>query len=425
MGDFQRFLLAVALTAALVDVARRIAPAIGLVDKPNERKAHLGEIPLVGGLAIYCGLIFSLALFGILQDHTAFMVAALGLVVVGAWDDARKVSPYTRLAVQAGAVLTLGYFGDVFLRDLGNLLPGGALLELGWFSVPFTVFVGVGLINAFNMSDGVDGLCGTFALIALAGLGILSGLAGRDVESALIVLLCGGLVGFLIFNVRVPGRSQAKVFLGDAGSYLMGLSILYLTVELSQGEDRAIAPVSALWLCMLPLFDTVGMILRRLRRGKSPFSADREHIHHVFLLAKFTVAETWFGLTVIAFVGMGMSVFWSYSQVSEPAILGLFLASAILYYWMIVRAWKVMRFLSRSINRRTATSVDRRSGIDRRQRPGIYYVNGIAMERRSGIDRRAQANDRRTKSPDDTVEHKNVVEISRGKKSAGEDNRVA
>lgn len=423
MGEIQTVLIAIAVTAFLVEVARRLAPIVGLVDKPTERKSHKGEIPLVGGLAIFLGLVVTLALTGMLQQYVAFVVAALAMVIVGVWDDVRTVSPPVRMLVQGSAVLCMAYFGDAVLLDIGHLKPNGDLLELGWFAIPFTIFAGIGLINAFNMSDGVDGLCGTFALIALIALGVMSGIAGRQEELTVILLLAGGLVGFLLFNARIPGRSQAKVFLGDAGSYLIGLAVLFLTIRLSQGPDRAIAPVSALWFCMLPLFDTVGMILRRLRRGRSPFSPDREHIHHVFLLAKFTVSETWIGLTIVALSGMSVGIVWSVTEVSEKAILGFFLVAAFLYYWMIMRAWKVMRFLSRSINRRAGTTRDRRVGTERRVRASIYYENGIPVERRSGKDRRADNIDRR--HPEEEVPSDNVVAISRKKESVRPGNRAA
>ena len=395
MRPMLTWLLAMTLTAILVDVARRLAPAIGLVDTPNDRKSHQGEVPLVGGIAIFACLLLGAAFSGLLGEHWAFLVAASLIVAVGVWDDVYGVSPIIRLALQAGAVLFMGFFGHAFLSDLGNFLPGGGAFSLGVMAIPFTVFAGVGIINAFNMADGVDGLCGTLTLVALTGLGIMSALGGQQAELALILVLAGGLCGFLLFNVRVPGRTHAKVFLGDAGSYFLGVCVLYLTIRLSQGPDRAMAPVAALWFCMLPLLDAVGMILRRLKQGRSPFSPDREHIHHIFLLAKFSVTETWIGLAVVALIGMFVGLAGSMTGASELLMLAAFMGAAFLYYWMITRAWKVMRFLSRSINRRLAIMRDRRLGQDRRQRNEVCYIDGIPVQRRSGLDRRHTSDDRR------------------------------
>jgi UDP-GlcNAc:undecaprenyl-phosphate GlcNAc-1-phosphate transferase len=388
--------LALAVTAILVEVARRLAPAVGLIDSPNERKAHEGEIPLVGGIAIFAGLLLVLAFKGALADHWAFFLAAGLLVATGIWDDVFGVSPHPRLLMQSLAVLIIAVPGEGYISDLGTILPAIGNLHLGWMAIPFTVFAGVGLINAFNMSDGVDGLCGTLTLVALTGLGIAAGIAGRESELMLILALAGAVIGFLIFNVRLPQRKQAVVFLGDAGSYLMGLSVIYLAMRLSQGQERAINPVTALWFCMLPLLDTVGMILRRIRRGKSPFSPDREHLHHVFLLANFSVTTTWLGLAAVAASGMIIGLFGLIAGIPESIMFALFLVLGVLYYGMIMRTWKVLRFLSRSINRRKLARVDRRIGAGRRKKDIGYFVDGVRAERRSGIDRRKANRDRRT-----------------------------
>jgi UDP-GlcNAc:undecaprenyl-phosphate GlcNAc-1-phosphate transferase len=320
VGAILAFGLALAITALLIEVARRLAPAVGLIDSPCERKAHRGDIPLVGGIGIFSGLLMVMALTQNLVDHWAYLTAAALLVMVGVWDDALGISPARRLAFQAGSVLLFAVLGGAYIADLGMVFPALGIASLGWMAIPFTVFAGVGVINAFNMSDGVDGLCGTLTLVALVGLGIAAGLAGRESELILIVALIGSLIGFLFFNVRLPQREQAMVFLGDAGSYLLGLSVAYLCIRLSQGADRAISPVTALWFCMVPLLDTIGMILRRARRGQSPFSPDREHIHHVFLLAKFSVTTTWFGLVLIATVGMAFGLFGNIIGIPESLI---------------------------------------------------------------------------------------------------------
>lgn len=381
-------MLALVVTTILVEVARRLAPAIGLVDSPSERKSHSGDVPLVGGIAIFGGLLVMLAPQGIIAEHWQFFAAASLLVAVGIWDDAAGIPPIARIACQAGAVLFVAIPGNAYLVDLGTILPALGTIKLGWFAIPFTVFAGVGIINAFNLSDGVDGLCGTFTLVALIGLGVLAALAGKQSELLLILALSGGLIGFLIFNIRFPGRKQAKAFLGDAGSYLLGLSVLYVSVRLCQGSDRAMPPVTALWFCMIPLLDTVGMIFRRVSRGISPFTADREHIHHIFLLAKFSVTATWLGLVGVAAAGMLFGLFATLNGFSESLILAIFLLASVIYIFTINRTWQKLSFLSRSINRRSKTKVDRRIIIDRRKRDQGFTINGIRVERRSGADRR-------------------------------------
>ena len=388
-------LLTLSVTVIFVEVARRLAPAVGLIDSPNQRKAHEGDIPLVGGIAIFAGLLLVLAFKGSLADHWAFFLAAGLLVATGMWDDLYGVSPHPRLVMQVLAVLIIAVPGKGYISDLGTILPIVGTLSLGWLTIPFTVFAGVGMINAFNMSDGVDGLCGTLTLVALTGLGIAASMAGRETELMLILALAGAVVGFLMFNVRLPQRKQAMVFLGDAGSYLMGLSVIYLAMRLSQGQERAINPVTALWFCMLPIFDIVGMILRRVRRGQSPFSADREHLHHVFLLANFSVTTTWLVLTVVATSGMIIGLFGYIAGISESIMFALFVGLGLVYYVMLMRTWKVLRFLSRSINRRKMARVDRRLHGQQRKKNIGYFVNGVRVERRSGTDRRHSEGGRR------------------------------
>ena len=393
-------IVALAITIFLVQVARRVAPAAGLVDSPTARKSHDGDIPLVGGIAIFGSLFVGMAFGDLFVEHWPFLAAASLLVMVGIWDDVSGVSPPVRIFVQSLALLIIATVGGVYLEDLGNILPAIGVLTLGWMAIPFTVFAGVGAINAFNLSDGVDGVCGTLALVALAGLGVAAGLAGKTSELMLIATLIGGVVGFLVFNVRLPQRKQASVFLGDAGSYLLGLSVMYLAIRLSQGPERAIQPVTALWFCMLPLLDTIGVLLRRLRRGHSPFSPDREHIHHVFLLANFSVTATWIGLALVAVLGAAFGLLGVFAGIPESAMFAGFLIISVAYYGMFTRVWKALTFLSRSINRRAMAKIDRRLSDDRRRRSEIYYVDGIPKERRSGTERRENGGDRRNGEED-------------------------
>ncbi|RMF97831.1 MAG: undecaprenyl/decaprenyl-phosphate alpha-N-acetylglucosaminyl 1-phosphate transferase [Gammaproteobacteria bacterium] len=383
-------LIAFAATVLWVFVLRPLAPQLGLLDIPNERSSHEQPTPLIGGLAIFLGLIcgtlaavangilpldrYTLSLFG----------GGLLLVAVGVVDDARDLSPGVRFVAQIIASLIMIYGGGVVLTDLGRMLPSGGMLYLDWFAVPFTIFATLGVINALNMCDGLDGLSGTLALISLTGLMIVAFVAGGPADSVLLAMLAVSIVAYLLFNFRLPGRRRALIFMGDAGSMFLGYVLTWFTISLSQGENRAMVPAAALWFLMLPIFDTVSMMLRRLMRGRSPFRADREHIHHVFLLAGFTVNETVAVMAAAALIGVGMGLMSMDMRLPEFSIAGLFLICGILYFWMVIRSWKVMRFIERSICRRRSSS-DRRSGVDRRQRSDPAYQG---PERRSGSERR-------------------------------------
>ncbi len=384
-------LLSFAAALLLILVLRPIAMRTGMLDFPNERSSHRAPTPLVGGVAIFLAFFAggtAAVAHGLLVLNSysfSLLVGSLLLVVVGMIDDIRPLSTLVRFAVQIVASLVMIYGGGVVLDDLGAMLPSGGTLELGFMAVPFTVFATLGVINALNMCDGLDGLSGTLALISITGLMIAATVNGAFADALLLALLAAGIIGFLCFNLRLPGRKRAAVFMGDAGSMLLGFLLTWFAISLSQAPDRAITPAVALWFIMLPIFDTVSMMLRRLMSGRSPFSADREHIHHVFLLAGFGVNETVTIMSAAALIGVGIGLLSMDLNATDFYVAGFFLIAGILYFWMILRAWKFMRFIERSMNRRR--SLPDRRNEDRRQNRDPNYVG---PERRSLRDRRTR-----------------------------------
>jgi UDP-GlcNAc:undecaprenyl-phosphate GlcNAc-1-phosphate transferase len=177
----------------------------------------------------------------------------------------------------------------VALHDLGPLATE-AHAYVGAWSVPLTIFAIVGVINATNMSDGMDGLAGSLAVVTGAGLLALSA-SGNPAgpETGALVVFLATVAGFLAFNLRIGGRAHARAFLGDAGSALLGVVLAYLLIRLSQGPAAPVRPVTALWLFAVPLFDAVGSMLRRMGRGRSPFLADERHYHHYLRTAGMSV----------------------------------------------------------------------------------------------------------------------------------------
>lgn len=392
--------LAFVVTAAVIINIRPLAVAYGLVDIPNSRKSHRGRIPLVGGLAIFAGstvaMTIQYALLGRPSlgtvDLSALLLASALVVAVGVWDDFTDLPAVVRLLAQCVAVLAMIYGGQVVLVDLGQLLPGVARLPLGWMAVPFTVFGCIGVINAVNMIDGLDGLSGSLTLISLLGLGVANALWGHVGNQHLIVIMAACVSAFLLFNMRTLWRDRAWVFLGDAGSMFLGLALCWLTISMSQGPTRVISPVVALWFLMLPIYDAVSMMLRRVLKGRSPFAADREHLHHIFMLAGFSVAETVTLMSGIAVVGVVIGLFGAYLAAPDWVMAALFLGGGVAYFWTIRRAWRVMRFMRRSICRRSL-GTDRRTGDERRAAAASSVYAG--PERRSGYDRRMVRSRRR------------------------------
>jgi len=257
--------------------------------------------------------------------------------------------------------------------------------------VPFTIVAIIGVINAVNMSDGLDGLAGSLTLVSLLGFLVATLTLGHGEQAELLVLLIASVVAFLLFNVTIPGKRRALIFLGDAGSMLLGFAVVWFAISLSQGPDRAIRPSSALWFLIVPVFDAVCMMGRRIARRRPMFSADKEHLHHIFLLAGFTVNETVLTMVALAAGGVLVGLAGTYYDISDWVMIGAYVICGLLYYTMIMHAWSVMRFLRRSICRRRSIG-DRRLYKDRRR---TSYARYSAEDRRSGRDRRYSRNGRR------------------------------
>jgi UDP-GlcNAc:undecaprenyl-phosphate GlcNAc-1-phosphate transferase len=357
MNNLLVALVTAQLTVAFILLLRPIARAIGLVDRPDARKMHVGNIPLVGGIAIFLAVAFA-TVFGVwmsgrtqvYQMHAGwFLVGAFFLVVMGVWDDLRNLSPYVRIAVQICVGLIMIYGGGIVISDLGAIGIFGNYLVLGIFAVPFTVFVVVGIINAINMADGLDGLVGNLVLVTLFGLGAASALKGGADVAQMINVLSAAVMGFLIFNQRVFWRPKAAIFLGDAGSMMLGYALVWAIISLAQGPARVLTPAAALWFVAVPVIDTVSVSVRRLTEGKSPFHADSRHLHHLLVNAGFTVTETIIFMCALAGVGIVIGLGSVWLGVPDWIVVTLFVVIWYLSARSCKQAWDTGRFLGREL----------------------------------------------------------------------------
>jgi UDP-GlcNAc:undecaprenyl-phosphate GlcNAc-1-phosphate transferase len=320
----------------------------GLVGHPGGRKTHEHPTPLVGGIAMFIAFAFAiLTVDSPLSGHRALFAGALVLVIVGVLDDLQELSARSRFAAQilASLIMTLG--AGVVLHDFGHLVLADQLFHLGVFAIPLTVFATVGVINAVNMSDGIEGLAASLVLIAVGSLLLIAWPNGQREVIGLLVILAAVILAFLAFNLGLRGR--ALVFMGDAGTMFLGFVLAWFLVRLSQGEARLFAPVTALWIFALPLIDTVVMMIRRIRLGRSPFAADREHFHHILLAAGFTPKQTVGLMVLVASALAGIGLIGHFQAVPEQWIFWGFAFIAGVHYWVVMRAWRVKRFLSRPL----------------------------------------------------------------------------
>ena len=325
------------LTYFFIYMFRRYAYKLDLVDYPGGHRGHVLPTPLIGGLGIFCGAMTSLFFFPLpLGDLRIFMAGGTLLVVVGVLDDLHDLSSRSRFIGQIAAATLMSWGGGNVLRDLGSLIPG-RLVELDILAVPFTVFSTVGVINALNMADGMDGEAGVLSVIALGSLIVLS--SGNERDVLLLSMLISTVLIFLIFNLGVFNR-KGKVFLGDAGSMYLGFAITWFLIDLSQGDKRVMAPVTALFILAVPLYDTVALLFHRLIEGRSPFQADRDHLHHV--LQRMGLPP-WQALVVIGLLATGgavLGIYWETRDYPEYKRFLAFIGGFVGYYLGMSYFWK-------------------------------------------------------------------------------------
>lgn len=281
-GTLELFLIFVVpfvVTVTAIVALRPLAPVVGLVDRPGGRKQHLGNVPLTGGLAMTAGLLVGALFMPPMRGGYGFFAAGVCvLAIVGVLDDRFDLPKYLRLIAQTAAALILVVGSDLQVDDLGQLFQSDPV-ELGSLSAAFTVLVTVTAINAFNVFDGSHGIAGGQALVALSLFGWTATVRNLQMP-ALILALGACVVGFLIFNWPTR-RGRALAFMGDAGSMVLGFALVRLSIRLSQGDARALAPICVAWVFALPIYDLFSSMVRRVAAGRSPLSADDGHIHHL------------------------------------------------------------------------------------------------------------------------------------------------
>lgn len=279
-------LVAFGLAAVSCRLFADAALRIGLADRPGGRKQHEGTIPLTGGIGIFVG--FALAALGseLVVGPTLALVVAAGLLVVGGVaDDMHDITPRSKLMLQLVAALFMTSWAGVYVTHLGTLFGFGPVTLYNW-AIPFSVVCALGVMNAINMLDGLDGAAGGTTLVAAAWLAYAAFVQGLGTQALLLLLLCSAIAGFLFWNVRLPPlRAQARVFMGDAGSLMLGLALCWFCIDVTQGERRTMPPIVCVWILAVPLLDMARVMFLRMRRRADIFDADREHLHH-FLLAR-------------------------------------------------------------------------------------------------------------------------------------------
>ncbi|WP_318439222.1 UDP-N-acetylglucosamine--undecaprenyl-phosphate N-acetylglucosaminephosphotransferase [Photobacterium leiognathi] len=334
-------------------IMRKVAKKIGLVDKPNARKLHQGVVPLVGGISIYLSLLVGFLLFlpSSLNLELYLLCSAI-LIVLGALDDYYDVSFKIRLLVQAGISLAMILVGGHSLHHLGFLM-GSETIALGEFVGAFiTVIAVIGAINAFNMVDGIDGLLGGLASVTFTALGVVFFSSGNQYLGTICLLIVTALVPYILLNLGFPLGRRFKIFMGDAGSMFIGFSVVWMLIRGTQEPSIvAFKPVTALWLIALPLMDMATIMIRRMRKGHSPFRPDREHLHHICQRMGLSPLMTLFVICLMASICAVVGILADINGVAESTMFISFLCLFAVYFTVISHIWRIITWFNKLLDR--------------------------------------------------------------------------
>ena len=265
------FILIFIFTIILVYFLKKYAIKIGLVDIPNERSTHYNIIPNAAGIGFYLSVITVLTIFNfhIIFSHLWIVVSILFIFIVGVLDDHKDMSPNTKFLIIIISTIFLS-FDNIIISSLGTFFSHNLSLE--WLALPFTIFAVVGFTNALNLIDGLDGLAATISVIILGTFFAI----GYQYNDPFIMLISGAfissLLAFLLFNWY-----PASIFMGDSGSLTLGFIIALLAIK----SLAYIPAVSVLFVAAIPIIDTIIVMARRKLYGRSMFSADKCHVHHI------------------------------------------------------------------------------------------------------------------------------------------------
>jgi UDP-GlcNAc:undecaprenyl-phosphate GlcNAc-1-phosphate transferase len=271
---------AMAITWLAMPTIIRIALSRNIVDIPDARKVHADPIPHLGGVVIAVAFFASCVLFLRLDPVLrAFLMGLFIIALTGLADDVWEIRPALKFAGEITASVTFVVASGCALQNFGDLLGSGPITT-GRFAIPVTVFCMVGVMNAVNMADGLDGLAGGMSLIACVFFGYFAYASGNWLALGIVTALAGSLIAFLYYNLH-----PARVFMGDTGSLVLGYTLCAIPVMLVQPDNGAVlvAPISMSIIVGLPIVDAMLVMTQRMLKGQSPVLPDNTHLHHHLL----------------------------------------------------------------------------------------------------------------------------------------------
>lgn len=309
------FLTAFLITYFAIPSIIKIAVEKNLVDEPGERRSHSKSVPTLGGLGIFAGLIFSTTFwvpFHAQPSHLQYILCAFIVIfLIGAKDDIIPLSPSKKFVGQIFAAFVLVYFAKIQLTSLYGIFGIQEIPNI--LGIPLSIFTIIVIINAFNLIDGINALSGTIGCIICGTFGYWFYIMDRPDLAIIAAALAGALVAFLRYNLA------AEIFMGDTGSLLIGLTASILAISFIQANVSYVneysvesVPAVAIGILIIPLFDTLRVFTLRVLKGRSPFSPDRTHIHHLLLDLGYSHLQATgiLGVVNLLFIGMVFELQW-------------------------------------------------------------------------------------------------------------------
>ena len=303
------FALAFAITHRSIPSIVRVAREKKLIDKPNHRTSHFKDVPTLGGVAIFAALIVSQCIFinvGGCADLKYIIAGVIFVFFIGLKDDILAIAALKKLIMQLAAALIVAVFGNIRLTNLHGFL---GITEIPYVvSIVLTVFVIIVILNSVNLIDGIDGLASGVSILISTVFGVWFYLVGSIDYAIICATIMGSTLGFFIFNVF---GKQNKIFMGDTGSLILGFYLAILAIKFNEinayynGEYKIFAaPAVSIGIMVVPLFDTLRVFILRAASGKSPFIADKNHVHHslIALGMSHIKATTWILSVNVVFI---------------------------------------------------------------------------------------------------------------------------
>jgi UDP-GlcNAc:undecaprenyl-phosphate/decaprenyl-phosphate GlcNAc-1-phosphate transferase len=340
------------LTSICIALFIPMAARVSLLDYPDERKCHTAPTPTIGGVAMYVGVLASFVLTGLAEPSLGPLAAGSTLlVIVGFIDDFTPLGYRIRFVGQFIAAGLITIWGGLTVHHLGDVFGLGPI-PLGVLATPLTMVAIVGVINGINMLDGLDGLAASVVICILSPVFAYASVLRHTSLAVACLLVIACVLGFLLFNFRFPWRDRAPVFMGNAGSNFLGFVVAWAVLSLAKHPQSHMPPIAVVWIVALPVIDTLVSMWRRHKKGRSMFSPDRDHVHHILQRAGFSVNATVLIIAGTTAILATTAIAASLYDIPHTWLFAGYILLIYLHNWFIASAWRFARTIRRLLERR-------------------------------------------------------------------------